>query len=389
MKVLAVSEDPRNLEDIRRVSCGVEAITDLVCHPGSLMGMATLPVKGGVDVLILDCRHGDAASLAEVERLAALYPGLSTILVVDQETPELLLRALRIGVREVLRAPLVAEELSSALVRIQSKGMAGPRGEGRVLAFMSCKGGSGATFLATNFGYTLATRTGKRVLLIDLNLQFGDAVLYVSDSRPTISLMEVVHDIRRMDLSLLKSAMVEVLPNFGVISAPEDPTQSVDIRPSHIESLVRFARAHFDYVLLDMGRSLDTCTIQALDMADQVYPVLQLTLPFLRDAKRLFDVYRSLDYGSGKVRPILNRVERSPGSLTEDDANDLLHYKIFATLPNQYKAATTSVNQGIPILKLDPTGPLVRGLHALVDRITDAPQARASNGFISRLFARA
>ncbi|MEZ5610216.1 MAG: AAA family ATPase [Rhodocyclaceae bacterium] len=53
---------------------------------------------------------------------------------------------------------------------------------------MSCKGGSGASFLATNLGYALAERSGKRVLLIDLNLQFGDAVLYVSDHRPNISL---------------------------------------------------------------------------------------------------------------------------------------------------------------------------------------------------------
>jgi pilus assembly protein CpaE len=389
LRVLAVSEDCRNLDDLRKLSSGFEPITDLVCHTGSLSGLSALPVKGEVDVLILDCRHGGMASLAEFERLALLYPRLNTILVVDQESPELLLRALRLGVREVLKAPLAEEDVQAAFRRIQKKGGTGGRGDGRVLAFMSCKGGSGATFLSTNFGYVLASHTGKRVLLIDLNLQFGDAVLYVSDSRPTISLIDVVRDIRRMDLSLLTSAMVEIRPNFGVISAPEDPTQSVDIRPSHIESVIRLARSHFDYVLLDVGRSLDTCTIKALDLADHIYPVLQLTLPFLRDAKRLFDVYRSLDYSAGKVQPILNRVERAPVGLTEEDADELLFYKVFATVPNHFKSATASVNQGIPILKLDGASPIARSLQDLADRITESPQARTSQGFISRLFARA
>jgi pilus assembly protein CpaE len=388
LKVLAVSEDRRNLEDIRTVASGIDLITELVCHEGVLTGMTSLPTKGEVDVLMLDCRHGSIAPLADVERLGDFYPNLHTILIVDQESPELLLRALRLGVREVLKSPLVAEEVGAAFRRILQKSVAQPKGEGHVLAFMSCKGGSGASFLATNLGYVLAERTGKRVLLIDLNLQFGDAVLYVSDRRPSISLIDVVRDIRHVDMSLIKSATVDILPNFGVISAPEDPTLSVDIRPSHIESLVRFARANFDYVLLDVGRSLDTCTIQALDLADQVYPVLQLTLPFLRDAKRLFDVFRSLDYGTTKIRPILNRVERSPGDLTEEDADRLLSYKIYATLPNHYKSVTASVNQGVPILRLDAGSPVASGLLDLVAKITGQDVRGSSRGIFSRLFAR-
>lgn len=389
MKVLAVSEDRRNLDDIRKLSADVDLVTELICHEGSLTGLTTLPVKGEVDVLILDCRHG-VSPLADLERLLGFYPGLRPILVVDQESPELLLRALRLGVREVLKAPLVLEEVLAAFQRILQKNISGMRGEGRVLAFMSCKGGSGASFLATNLGYVLAERTGKRVLLIDLNLQFGDAVLYVSDRRPAISLIDIVRDIQRIDMSLLKSAMIDVLPNFGIISAPEDPTQAMEIRPSHIESLVRFARANFDYVLLDVGRSLDTCSIQALDLADHVYPVLQLTLPFLRDAKRLFDVYRSLDYGTEKVRPILNRVERSPGDLTEADADKLLAYKIFTTVPNHYKSVTASVNQGIPIQKLDKSSPVARSLQSLADEISGVSQQKNDGkGLIGRLFARA
>lgn len=388
MKILAVSEDRRCLDELRQLSPGVDLITGLTCHEGSLAGLAASPAKGGADVLMLDCRQGGATALADLERLAISEPALDTILLVDQESPDLLLRALRLGVREVLKMPLDAGDVAAALRRILQKSAAAPGGDGRVLAFMSCKGGSGASFLATNLGYVLAARTGKKVLLIDLNLQFGDAVLYVSDRRPTVSLVDIARDIQQVDLSLLKSAMVEVLPNYGIIAAPEDPSHSVDIRPSHIESLVRFARGHFDYVLLDIGRSIDTCTIQALDLADEIYPVFQLTLPFLRDAKRLFEVYRSLDYGQAKVRPLLNRVERSAGDLSEDDADRLLPYKVHATVPNHYKAVAASVNQGVPILRFDPASPVTRVLLGLADRIAERRQEPVARGLFSRLFAR-
>jgi len=386
LKVLAVSEDRRNLDDIGKLSSGVGQITELFCHEGALAGMASLPAGVEADVLLLDCRHGGDTSLRDLERLMTFYPSLATVLVVDQETPELLLRALRLGVREVIRGPLSQEDIRAAVQHIQDRASNERRRDGKVLAFMSCKGGSGASFLATNLGYALATRASKRVLLIDLNLQFGDAVLYLSDRRPPSCLSDITRELQQIDMSLLRAALVEVTPNFGVLAAPEDPTQSVDIRPSHIEGLLRFVRSHYDYVLLDVGRSLDTCSIQALDLADQIYPVFQLTLPFLRDAKRLFDVYRSLDYSLDKVRPLLNRVERASGDLTQEDAGRLLVYKIFATIPNHYKSVAASVNQGVPIMKLDGGSPVAQCLDDLVDRITERPPVE--KGVLARLFGR-
>ena len=372
---------------MRKLATGLELVSELVSHHGALSELQTLPVKDEMDVLILDCRHGGVAPIEDLERLLGFYPRLNAILVVDQESPELLLRALRAGVREVIKTPVGRDELQVALHRIHQKSRGVHRGDGRVMAFMSCKGGSGASFLATNLGYVLAQRSEKNVLLIDMNLQFGDAVLYLSDRRPAATLPDVTRDIQRIDLSLLKSAQIEVLPNYSILASADDPTQSMDIRPTHVEALLRFARAHYDYVLLDVGRSLDTCTIQALDMADQIYPVLQLTLPFLRDAKRLFDVYRSLDYGPDKVRPLLNRVERSPGDLKPEDAENHLFYKVFASVPNHYKSVTASVNQGVPIQSLDAGSPVSRSLQELADRIAERSAAQ-SRGLLSRLFSR-
>lgn len=388
MKVLAVSEDPRLLEELRLQCEGIQGIAALECHAGAIEEMRSLPGRGEVDVLLLDCRQDGVARLAAVERLSAQSTALNTFLMVDHDSPELLLRALRLGIREVIRVPLAHDDLKAAFTHHLSRARGAGRDQGQVSAFVACKGGSGATFLATNMAYALAEQAGKRVLLIDLNLQFGDAVLYVSDRSPPATLPDVLRDVQRLDLSLLESASVKVTPQFSIIAAPDDPTHAMDVRPVQIEALIRFARSHFDHVILDLGRSLDTCTVQALDLADHVYPVLQLTLPFLRDAKRLFEVFRSLDYADGKVRPLLNRVERAAGEITRADAEKLLSYPVFHTVPNHYRSVTSSVNQGVPILKFDRASPVSRSISEIVGELTNQKPVEGGGGVLRRLFSR-
>src|SRR6185503_12407096 len=96
-----------------------------------------------------------------------------------------------------------------------------PKQPARVLAFVPCKGGSGATFLATNLGYQLASEN-KKVLLVDLNLQFGDAALFVHDHKPAHTLADIAHNITRLDASFLAATVVNVSPNYALLAAPED-----------------------------------------------------------------------------------------------------------------------------------------------------------------------
>ena len=146
----------------------------------------------------------------------------------------------------------------AAIDRIAEKPAAGRQANGKVLAFISCKGGSGATFLATNLGYALATLENKRVLLIDLNLQFGDASLFVSDQKPA------GHPVRRgaarspgSTASFLASCMVERharLRRAGGAGRP-GPCQRRQARAHR--QFIKLARRQYDFILLDVGRRLD------------------------------------------------------------------------------------------------------------------------------------
>jgi pilus assembly protein CpaE len=313
-----------------------------------------------------------------------LYPKLEVVLVGGADSPDVLRRALRLGVREVVHGPAARDELVEALGRLTVRGQAGSGERGKVLSFLSCKGGSGATFLATNLGYALAALEGKSVLLIDLNLQFGDAALFVSSAQATTSIADVAHNIHRLDRELLQSSMTQVSPQFSVLPAPEDPARAADVLPEHVEAILAQARTMYDFVVIDAGRSLSAVTLKALDQCELVYAVLQLTLPYVRDARRLRDVFRSLDYPARKIRWIVNRHTKG-SEITLDDVRKVLAIDDAEALPNQYDVAASSVNQGVPVDRLAPNSAIARALRALADGV--APEkARPRGGWLSGMF---
>ncbi len=386
MKITAISSNEKQLFEIARM-LRERSQTDQVDVLNGLLDKARLSEPGAPDVLLVAQPLLNEDDLERLETLGIQNPEMAMIIACQQQTPDFLLQAMRAGVREVLPLPIDPLQLGAALRRIEDKRQCNARTLGKVLAFISCKGGSGATFLATNLGYALAAAEGKKVALFDLNLQFGDASLFVSDQRPAASVASVAQQMHRLDMSLLLSSMVQVNPNFHVLAAPDDPTQANDVHPEHIDALLRLARQHYDFIVLDIGRSLDAVSVRALDQADMIFPILQATLPYIRDGKRLLQVFRSLDYRKEKIHLIVNRHSNN-GDIRLRDCEQAYGMEMFRTIPNHYEAAAASVNQGVPILQLQRTSPISKALQELA-RTLAGDHNSESRGWLSRILQRA
>ena len=387
MKIAVVANAEKQLHDVTRLLRGRNRTDHVHAVTGTLESLIGISDLESPDVLILAEPSVERGDLARLERLSHLYPRMATILLCEAHTSEFLLQVMRVGVREVLPLPVVLADLLHALERIEGKLGYREQAEGKVLAFISCKGGSGATFLATNLGYALASEENKRVALIDLNLQFGDASLFVSDQKPLATISDVSRDIHRLDLSFLSSSMLNVATNFSLLAAPDDPAQVGDVKPEHIDMILKLARRHYDFILLDVGRSLDAVCIRALDQADMIFPVLQTTLPYIRDGKRLLGVFRSLDYAKEKVHLVVNRHEKN-GEIRLHDLEVSYGMKGLRTIPNHYEAAAASVNQGVPILKLARTSPVSKALQTFAATLAGEAEP-AAKGWLGRVLSHA
>lgn len=390
MKILILSPLAAILKHIRQCVAPLEPSLQVQACEASLDRLPTLLAQMSPDLLIVDGSQANAGQLSFIESALQQQPALGLILVAAQPTPELLLRAMQIGVREVLPAPVSAEALQQAVGRVRARAVAmsgtpAVRRRGKVLALVSCKGGSGATFLAANLAYALAQGRPAKVALIDLNLHFGEALLYVHDGTPASTVADAVSQIQRLDGELLASSLVPVLPNFGVLAAPQSSDRVADVKPEGIEHLLNVAAAHYDYVVLDVSRNLNAIAIEAFDQADAILPVLQLTLPYIRDAKWLLSVCRSLGYGEHKLRLLVNRYQKG-SEISLQDVERTLGLPVFGTVPNSYQAVAAAINHGEPIQRMAPKDPVSLALDQLASALGGSAQRQ--EGWLRGLFKR-
>jgi pilus assembly protein CpaE len=383
MKIAVVSTNKIQLNEIGKLLQAAAHVA--VLREGGKDQLRQVAEQEEPDLMLVDGSCCDDGQLALVEDLTTRHPHLAVVLLCARCPPDFLINAMRAGVREVLPSPVSPADLVAAVNRIGSKlrGAQG-RGAGKVLAFVPCKGGSGATFLATSLGFQLAE--ARSVLLVDLNLQFGDALSFVHDARPASTLADVARDLGRLDAAFLAASTVKVAPNFSVIAAPEDHSQAVEITAAQVDSVLALAVQHYDVVLLDIGRPVDTLAIKALDRADMIYPVLQARLPYIRNAKKMLAIFKSLDYGPDKIELVVNRFDRK-GAIGIAEIERALGKFTIHTVPNSYRQVSAAIDHGEPLIASARSDPVLRHLAGLGAPL--GPSPTTSRSLFARLFRRA
>lgn len=383
MKIALISPNKNHLQDMGRVLEAHAHTVTLI--DGGKSRMRAVAEQEQPDLMLVDGMCCDPHELVQVEYVTTHHPKIAVMLLCATQSPEFLINSMRAGVREVLPSPVTAEALEAAVNRVGAKLLSTHnKGTGKILAFTSCKGGSGATFLASNLGYQLAET--KSVLLIDLNLQFGDALSFVHDGKPASTLADVAHDISRLDASFLAASTVKIAANYSILAAPEDLTKAMEIKPEHLDAILNVAITQYDFVLLDLSRNLDTLAIKALDRSHRIFPVLQAGLPSLRNASKLLAIFKSLGYPADKIELIVNRFEKG-GDISLDDIQRSLGTADLRTVPNSYKEVNTSINQGDALAEMARSNAVTKNLAEFALSLN--PKQEDSRSLLDRLFRRA
>ena len=383
MKIKVVSPNAERAEQVAQMVRNSGPGLEVHATTATLSGLPAVINGSRPGLLVLD--GVDAQGLDAIGRLTQVHPDVETIVISAEQSPAFLLKAMQAGVREVLPPPVDAPALQAAVQRVTRKRKpAAPAHQGEVLAFMACKGGSGASFLAANLAHILSARDGRSVAMVDLDLQFGDALMMLSDQRAVSDVSEVARNINRLDAELLRSAMVQVSDTLSVLPAPEELSQALTVKAAHVEAIIKQARQMFDFVVLDVGRSIDAVTLQALDLSTRIFPIVQLSLPQVRDAKRLRGLFRSLEYPPQKIHWLVNRYQKG-SDITLDSLEQTLGTKGMTTIPNHFSGVSASVNQGVPIDRLSRNNPVAKALLELAQSIAPAEGGKKDT-WLSSLF---
>ncbi|HUG26551.1 AAA family ATPase [Piscinibacter sp.] len=380
MRIKVVSPSTQRAQHVANIVRNSGPGLDVMATTSPISGLPEAVNGSRPALLVLD--GVDTHGLETLGELVLAQPDIDAIIISAEQSPAFLLKAMQAGVREVLPPPVDEAALQAAVQRVARKRrpVEAPAELGEVMAFVACKGGSGASFLAANLAHLLSVRDGRTVALIDLDLQFGDALLMLSDQSPASDIAEVARSIARLDAELLRAAMVQVSGTLSVLAAPEELTQALEVQGDHIGAIIKQARQMFDFVVIDVGRSINAVSLRALDAATHIFPVLQLNVPNVRDAKRLRDLFRTLDYAPQKIHWLVNRYEKN-GDITLDSLQHTLGVQRVATVPNHFAGVSASVNQGVPIGKLARNNPVSRALVDLTQRIAPVEKGKRDTWF--------
>ena len=385
MKATLISRTQRQLDELRRA---IEAenfeVTHATLRKASQALQPLLPNEG-VDLLVVDSGASAALDLEALAPFTAAHPYTGVVMLSTTRDPDTLLEAMHAGVREVLSSPATAPDLTASLRRLAQRNTAPgiPPHGARVVAFVSCKGGSGATFLATNIGYLLGAEHHKATVLVDLDLRYGDASYFVTDSPGKSSLADLARQSDRLDGRLLAACMTHVAPHFDLLAAPDDPEEGLAVTPTQVERVLDMVVQKYEYVILDVDRVLDTASIKALDRAERVYLVMENMIPYVRDARRLLGILRSLGYPDSKLRLVVNRY-REGGGIEPAQVEKALGLPVSHLLQDSIADVSQAVNAGVALTTLHPHNSVARGMRALADNIAGG-HAPAHSGWISRL----
>jgi pilus assembly protein CpaE len=375
IRVSVVGEDANRLAGIAASLPASTSGVEVSTQAGGLIEALAEIERARPDLAIVHAPNLAESDLGVFESALLGTPATATILLSPQSSASFLRQAMRVGIREVLTLPMINGELASAISRqIERLGLQrSPVPGGRIVALVPAKGGAGATFITSALGAALAAR-GLRTVLVDLNIPFGDAALYLSETRPPAYLDQLARQSERLDATLLDASCLVVSERLRLLAAPESAENFADVTPDAVDRILNLARLRHRFVLLDMGRGVDPVTIRGLDLADEIILVVQLTVPYLHAARRQIDLYAGLGYSRDKLRLLVNRQERG-GDIALSEVTRTLGLPVTYTVPNSYRTVAWAVNQGVPVIDSAPRDPVSRAMGVIARQLSDTPVA--------------
>jgi pilus assembly protein CpaE len=348
--VISPDEKSRNAALLALGECQTGQIQQFASYPLGL-DEAHRNLNRDFDVVLVDLDSDPKYALELVRNVS--INGLATVMVYSaQANQDLLLRSMRAGAREFLILPFDSGTMAEALVRaasLRSAGRPQKKEDGRLLVFLSAKGGSGVTTLACNFAVSLAQESGKKTLLIDLNLPLGGAAINLG-IKARYSIVNVLQDFRRLDSSLLASLLEEHGSGLSVLAAPSElaPTQ---VSNEAIDKLLEVALRNFDYVVVDAGAKLDLQQTHLFDESATLYLVTQLGLAELRNSNRLISLLSVA--GSPELEIVINRYDPLSLEIDEEHVTKALTRPAEWKIPNDYAAVRRMQSTAIPLMQDD------------------------------------
>jgi len=288
------------------------------------------------------------------------------------EAANMLEHALEMDVADVLLLPQLMHNVVFAIRKASHarRQLQTTVHRGRVITVFSPKGGTGKTVVSTNLAAALAKHEGKRTLLLDLDLQFGDAAIMLG-LEPGKTIYDLVVAPGELDPEKLAGYVAKHPCGLDVLAAPLRPEDAELIVESKVTALIEVARSSYDVIVVDTSPFFHGPMLATLDRTDQLLVLCGLDVPTLKNVRLALQTLELLSFPASRIEYVMNRSSANVG-LKVREVEDGMKVKVGHELPLD-RTVQICVNRGDAPVLAEPRSEFSRGLMALAKQV--APKA--------------
>jgi pilus assembly protein CpaE len=356
---------------------------ELVGRSEDVRGAAAALAGGHLQVVL----HGTRSSRLPGDDLAAIreYTQAPVVLLASAEASQLLEEALDADVADVLLLPQLTNNVVFAIRKTAHAGRRaqGPvSGHGRVLTVFSPKGGTGKTVTATNLAAAFAKFSRKRTLLLDLDLQFGDAAIMLS-VEPAKTIYDLVVAPGELDPEKLAGYTTRHATGLDILPAPVRPEDAELVTETKLARLIEVARESYDVIVVDTSPFFHGPMLATLDRTDQLLLVSSLDVPTIKNVRLSLQTLELLSFPVKRIKVVLNRSNSNVG-LRRAEVEAALEIKVAYEVPSD-RAIPVSVNRGSPAVISEANSEVARALRQMANALLPADPEKAKRRWIPSL----
>ncbi|MDS0525885.1 response regulator [Clostridium sp. SHJSY1] len=308
------------------------------------------------DVVLMDINMPILNGLEATEKITMEYPSVMVIIMSVQAENEYLKKAMFHGAKEYIIKPFDHDVLINTIITTYEKYKERQvkfthnldvMRDTKVIAFFSSKGGVGKSVLSLNTAIVLSKEYDKKVLLIDMDLQFGDISILVNQYNQK-TILHAVEDGQIDSYENMKPYLYKYNENFDILFAPGKPESAEYITKEAIENIMNLAKNQYDVVIVDTGINFNDNTLYILDIAQNILMISTMEIVALKNTKLGLGVMDSLEYDKDKVKLVINRFNTNYG-ISKKEVEEAFKGGVFAFIPDEEKNVAISVNKGLPL----------------------------------------
>lgn len=240
------------------------------------------------------------------------------------------------------------------------------RKRGKLVIFISGKGGVGKTVLSVNSAVELARR-GLSTCIMDGDFQFGDLNLAL-DLQPSFTISDLIQGAESLSNIQISYYLDTHKSGVNVLSAPIKPEQADLIQCHHIKSICDKILQENDYLIVDLPSRLSENNLTFMELADELFLVTDTSFTAVKNTKIMLRITNLLNMND-KIKVIINRSD-AQGLIKATDAKNMLDINEAIYISNNTKVVSRSFAMGVPFINDKPREKISKDIMDLVDRIS-------------------